>query len=250
MDPGGGARRAQWLLVAGMAAGMAAAGWTLAVPRGTLPGDAAARVGERVITHDDWQRAVAAVEADRRTPLTAADRRRVLERLVDEELLVQHGLALGLAAHDRRLRGQLVADVVAAAIAAAPEPDDAALQRYFAENRAYFATPPRLRVAATRDGDAFAPPVPDALLPPAKLREYLGPRLTEVALALPVGESSALHDGAILRVLEREEIREPAFEDVREQVRAAVQRRAQEEALRRLLAELRTAGAVTMRSPE
>jgi hypothetical protein len=248
MDPK--ARRAHALLVAGMLAGIAGAAWTLVAGTGPagLPDDAAARVNDRRVARDEWRRAVAAVESDRRTPLTAADRRHILERLVEEELLVQHGIALGLIEHDRRLRGQLVADVIAAAAGGAPEPDEAALRRFYDENRELFTTPGRVRVAAARaDGAPLSPPVPDALLPPAKLREYLGPRLTEVALALGEGEASAPLEGAVVRVLQKEPARTPAFEDIREEVRAAARRRAEEQALRELLAELRADGHVVVR---
>lgn len=252
-DPG--QRRARGLLVAGMLAGMAAAAGTLVTGgSGTvLPEDAAARVNDHLISRDAWLRAVAAVASERRTPLTAADQRHILDRLVDEELLVQHGLALGLAERDRRLRGQLVGEVLVAATAAIAEPDEAELRAFYETHRDRFTTPGRLRVAATRaDGAPLVPPVPDALLPPAKLREYVGPRLTEAALRLETGRASAPLPGAgsdvILRVLEREPPHTPAFEVIREEVRAEVRRRAEEAAVRRLLDDLRRGGDVVVRT--
>lgn len=244
------ANRASALLLAGMIAGVAAAGWSVMRGGAGLPDDAVARVGERLILRADWQRAVNAVASERRTPLTAADRRQILARLVDEELLVQHGLALGLVEQDRRLRGQLVADVMAAAAAIAPAPDEPALRAWYDAHRDYFATPGRLRVRAVRaDGGAASPPLPDALLTPAKLREYLGPSLTEAALQLAPGEDSAPlgPQRVVLRVLEREPAATPPFEAIREDVRASALRAAEEQAVRELLASLREVARVAVR---
>lgn len=241
------ANRAQALLVAGMLAGMAAAAWTLVRGDPALPAGAVARVNERLISRESWLRAVTAVASERRTPLTPADHRHILDRLVDEELLVQHGLALGLAERDRRLRGQLVSEVLVAATATIPEPDEAQLRAFHDAHRDRFTTPGRLRVAATRaDGRPVVPPVPDALLPPAKLREYVGPRLTEAALALEVGQSSAPQGEVVLRVVEKEPPHTPAFDEVREEVRAEARRRAEEAAVRKLLGELRGDGDVVV----
>lgn len=243
------ANRASALLLAGMIAGIAAAGWSVMHGGAGLPDDAVARVGERLILRADWQRAVNAVATERRTPLTAADRRHILARLVDEELLVQHGLALGLVEQDRRLRGQLVADVVAAAAAIAQAPDEPALRAWYDAHRDYFATPGRLRVRAVRADGGASPPLPDALLTPAKLREYLGPSLTEAALQLAPGEDSAPlgPQRVVLRVIEREPAATPPFEAIREDVRASAQRAAEEQAVRELLAALREAARVVVR---
>lgn len=247
---GSGARaaaRAQWLLGAGMGLGLAAAVITLVAPRGVLPPGVAARVDGRDISEAAWQRAVAAVAADRRTPLTAADRQRILERLVDEELLVQHGLALGLVESDRRLRGQLIQEVLAASAADIEEPDEATLRAYYARHRDYFSSEGRLHVTATRrDGVPATPPIPDTLLPAATLREYLGPRLTQVALELEPG--AAYPDGEmILRVVRREPPTTPPFDAVRDEVRAAVMRDAETAKLQKLLAQLREERRVQIR---
>src|SRR5688572_20896614 len=109
------ARVPRWLLAAGLVTGAALAAAGLVAPGRSLPDGAVARVNDRLIQRDEWLRAVAAVASERRTPLTDADQRHILERLVDEELLVQHGRALGLVEHDGRLRDTLVSEVMLAA---------------------------------------------------------------------------------------------------------------------------------------
>ena len=249
----------RWLLVAGLAAGTLAAAAGLRPADGTaLPPEAVARVDGRLILREAWLRAVAAVASERRAPLTAADQRHILDRLIDEELLVQHGVALGLVEQDARLRSTLVSEVMlATSLSARAEPDEAALRAYYAANRERFAPAGRLRVQAWRldEGGArqpFEPAVPDTLLPVAKLQAYLGPALTAGALALQPGATSApIESGGarvVLQVLERQDGEPAPFEALREQVAVEFRRRADEAAVRALLAELRQRTPVVVRS--
>jgi len=247
----------RWLLVAGLATGAVLAAVGLrAAPQQALPPEAAARVAGRLILHEAWQRAIAAVAADRRTPLTPQDERHILERLIDEELLVQHGVALGLVENDARLRSTLVSEVVqAAAQAARAEPDEAQLRAFYEERQAHFAPAARLRVRAWRVDAAgtrvpFEPQVPDALLPVAKLQAYLGPALAQRALAQAAGTAAAAAgDGVELEVLEAQPATAPRFEDIRAQVRQEFLRRADEAAVRELLAQLRGRTPIVIGAP-
>lgn len=251
-------RLPRWLLVLGLVGGLLAAGHELLQrpPGPALPDAAVARVGTRLILRDEWLKAVAATASERRTPLTEADRQQILQRLVDEELLVQQGLALGLVEHDQRLRGQLVSEVIyATTSAAASTPDEATLRRFLADNAGLFAPPAALRVRAwVLDAQGarqpFQPPLPDSLLPPAKLQAYLGPTLTSLALAQPPGVDSAPLEidgrAVVLNVLERSAAVAPAFEAVRAQVLAEYRRRSDEAAVRALLARLRARTDVTV----
>ena len=90
--------RGAWLLLVGAAFGLAMASFGLLEPKidpSLLPEDAAAVVGERKIRRVDYERVLSGVAGDLRSPIDDAMRRRVLDRMIDEELLVQRALSLG-----------------------------------------------------------------------------------------------------------------------------------------------------------
>jgi hypothetical protein len=265
-----------------MAAGViAAAAGLLSAPAGRpLPSDAVARVNDTLIRREEYDRTVAATAQDRREPLREEDRRRILDRLIDEELLVQRALELGLASTDRKIRADLASAMIAATTEehGDVEPDETELRRFYEENLDFFSGPGRLRLRQVfvrvpsggdtdaaldrarraaqrlRAGEAFAEvrgdlgdpelaPVPDTLLPPAKLRYYIGPTALQTAIALdpggisePVRSSMGYH---VLQVVERQPDRAPPFAEIRHEVVVEFRRRAGEEALRRYIADLR-----------
>jgi parvulin-like peptidyl-prolyl isomerase len=95
-------------------------------------------------------------------------------------------------------------------------------------------------------GDPQVAPIPDALLPPAKLREYVGPSALIAAEALSVGavsEPLVTRRGVrVLLLLAKEEGEAPALEEVETEVRNEMKRRAGDDAVRRLLDQLRASG--------
>ena len=274
-------RRAGWLLALGAALGLGVATFDLLI----APVDASelgpgivARVDGTPIREEAYDRLVAALASDRRSPLTDADRRRVLDRMIDEELLVQHALALGLVSTDRRVRADLVTAVLALINAGADtySPEDDEIAAFYADNAEYFARPARVHVrrvfvalgaepaaareraraaaAALRSGEAFdavrerlgdgvVAPVPDAPLPPTKLREYLGPSALEAALALepgavsePIETPQGLH---VLQLVDQTAAAAQPLAEIRAQVVSEMKRREGDRRLRERLAELR-----------
>jgi parvulin-like peptidyl-prolyl isomerase len=285
-------RRALALLGVGAAAGLALAAWSLVsggpAESGSVPAGAVAVVNGAPIRLEDYLRLLDGLERDMRGPIDEARRRHVLDRMIEEELLVQRAIALGLARLDRKVRGELTSAVIQSVVAGAEdrEPDESELRSFYEDNRAFFSLPPRLRVrqvflrlpprgrdeAAIRAraaearsllasgqpfdvvragfGDEEISPIPDTLLPPAKLREYVGPTALSAVLALeeggfsePVRSGVGLH---VLQLVEREPERIPPFEDVAAQVAAEWRRRAGDEALRAYLDELRDQADVTI----
>ena len=66
------------------------------------------------ISREAFARFAAAVAAERRSAtLDAEERRRLLERMIDEELLLQRGIALGLARYEPTARRSIVSALIA-----------------------------------------------------------------------------------------------------------------------------------------
>jgi parvulin-like peptidyl-prolyl isomerase len=246
---------------------------------GTL---AIATVNGTPIPREAFEGSVARLAADKRNPLSGADRAHVLARMIEEELLIQRGVEIGLVESDRGVRAAIAASMIDAIVAevASDEPDAVELRAFYAENERYFARPSRLRVqqiffkrgedgrrraaaahaalqaggdfheVRTALGDEDISGLPDASLPPAKLRDYLGPTLARAAAELSPGEisrplasPSGLH---ILRLLEYEALVPRALEEVHEQVAAEYRRRAGDRALREYLDWLRRESDVAL----
>ena len=276
-------RRARWLLAAGTAAGIGLSAVGL-VRGAALPGNAlasgdVARVNGVPIQRAELDRVIAALASDKRTPLEEADRARALDRLVEEELLVQRGVEIGLLDSEPGVRKALVQAVVYSVVAEAEsdEPDADTLRAFYEENREYFGAGERLRVerlvfrgeggrpgapaeraraarealvageapAAVRNRLADIPvlPLPDTLLPLPKLREYLGADVVEQLRAAPGSawsEPLADTEGLqLLRVAERRSAESEPFEAVAAAVAAEWRRREGDRALREYLDFLR-----------
>ncbi len=222
-------RRARLLLLAGVLTGVALA--ALGVVRSGAPPppppDAVALVNGQPISRDALRRLEAEARATRPDrPLDIDERRRLLERAVDEELLLQRGLALGLARLEPTARRAIVSAVVAAVGAEAgnEEPDESELRAFFAAAPERFADPGRLRLtarfvgvdperrpeatawreaselaallrgAAARaeagpsEGDALPTPLPAGPLSLDQVRQILGPAAAVAADRLRSGE--------------------------------------------------------------
>jgi hypothetical protein len=238
----------------------------------SLGPDVMAMVGDVPIARDEYQRALAAVAADRKGPPDAALRRHVLDRLVDEELLVQAALQSGLAARDPLLRGQLASAMIDTVLGDKLEPSDAELRAHFDAHREVFARNGRVTIQAwwfRADGkrraedarprvlagdpvtaDAPAIVLPTGPIPALKLADYLGGQVAAAVAALPVGavtEPIASGEGAwLVRVAARTDGEIPAFEAVRELVFADLRRSRDDEALRRWLERRRRETRVTV----
>jgi len=287
-------RVARRLLVLGAIAGVALAGFGVVRSGGgeaAAPADAIALVNGQPLSRESFARFTAAIAAERRsTTLDAAERRRLLGRMLDEELLLQRGIALGLDRYEPTARNSIVSALIASvtADAEADEPDEAALRAFHAENRGRFGSGPRLVVdvafvsaagrpeALARDraealakrlragediaavrgelGDASVAELPEGALDFDTLRDYLGPTAARAASELALGEVAGPVRGSagyFVLVLRERLAEEPApFESLREQVHAEFLRSRGEMALRDYLADLREAAEIRILDPE
>ena len=75
-------------------------------------GGVAAVVNGREISQANLESAVRALAADSNHTIGQAERRRVLDRLIEEELLVQRAVELDLEVKDRNIRNRLVGTMI------------------------------------------------------------------------------------------------------------------------------------------
>jgi hypothetical protein len=287
-------RLARVLLVAGAGVGIALAaigivrsgGMDLLDPPGAI-----AVVNGRPIGRESFARFTAAVAAERKSvSLDTATRRRLLERMLDEELLLQRGVALDLHRLEHAARRSIVSALVASVTADAElvEPDEETLREFYAENSELFARPGRLALevafvdteqrpdpVARREAEEIARRVragepleqvrsaladlPVAELPQGWLsletvRQYLGPSAASAAARLAVGEVSdpirASSGYWVLELRDRNPGEVAPFEQIRSQVRSEHLRSRGDAALREYLAGLRESAEIRILDPE
>jgi hypothetical protein len=264
--------------------GLAAALWVALAPHEAmqtlLPGDGlvAARVNGSPITMLEYERAAQAVQNDRRNPVGPAEVERILDTLIDEELLAQEAVRLDLVTSDRAVRAAAVQGVMRLILSdiASVEPSEAELRAFYDNNPDLFSHPVRTWVrhlevdaareddvaaiaTALRDGASFGEihagfpavtsrPVPDRMIRAEDLSQYLGGGLTDLALA--AGEGTVMgplmtgNTANFLWVVEREDQPRPSFEEVRDRLEDEWRRRAEDRAVADYVARLRARSSI------
>ena len=105
---------------------------------------------------------------------------------------------------------------------------------------------------ASELGDPPVAPLPDTLVPPAKLREYLGPTALRTVLELAPGEVSAPARSSagyhVFELVDREAPVAPPLGDMEDEVRAEFLRQASDRALGRYLDMLEGAADIRIAS--
>lgn len=242
-SPDSSRSRPRGLLIAAMLAGLALAALPL-VQRApqtepVVPEGAAALVNGVPIEQEEYTRALDALVADSRQPLSEEDTQYVLSRLIEQELLVQRALELGFDQRDRTVRNTLVTAMVQMILAEAESEtfSDEEVREFYDENADYFTRTGRVHVreirvpitdaapepvalenaesaaARLRLGEPFetvaneigTPPIaplPNGFIPPGQLRNYLGPTPAQAALMLQPGQvSDPIRGGTAYHVL-------------------------------------------------
>jgi len=259
-------------LVSGLVLGLLGVLVSVITPSWDGAGDSGvvAVVNDTAITRAKYLSYLEALAADKKDPIGTEDSQYVLQRIIEEELLVQRGVEVGLLESDKRTRAALVNGMISMTTTAAEAkaPSERELAEFFQENIDYFTPTARLRArqlivkgedAEQRAGEAYrllvagepfqrmesefgtavALSVPDSLLPPAKLREYLGPTLTQMLVDQPAGfvtEPQPMSNGfRIVQLIDKEVGKVPELETVRVQLEAEFVRRAGDSALREYL---------------
>ena len=78
----------------------------------SLPDNIIATVNDKIIPSDKYQTVINLIQNDKRDELTKADREMALDRIIEEELLVQYAYKNGFLEADDLLRKSIVRSVV------------------------------------------------------------------------------------------------------------------------------------------
>jgi hypothetical protein len=207
--------------------------------------------------------------------------------LIEEELLVQRAVELGVLQSDRDVRKAVARAMLERVVedAGHARAGSREVARHYADHGARFAAPDRTAVAVAvfrdRDGegdaldraleakaavaagvtfevaveglaDPPAIPVPSVALTQRALAKYVGPAVARAAGTLAIGQVAGpfatAGEQVLIIVRDREPARVPALEDVEEQIRAELAREAANRAVREFLAERRRRARVVLAS--
>ncbi len=266
----------RWLAI-GAAGGLVAAAFGLLERSpgvAELPVGAVARVNETLISEAQFERAVEQVASAYGRELTADDRERILTQLVEEELLVQRGVDLGMTQSENTVRSAIVQSLIASitAEADAADPSDDELERFLKENAerytyasaldvdAWIAEDEwvaqdfvnRLRNGATSPADdrlRDIPGLPSGPVPLERLRMFLGPAITAAAADMPEAASAVYaRQGRwyVVRVNRHEESTLAELDAVRSQVMIDYRRSLADAKVRTYLDDLERAADVVV----
>ena len=243
-----------WLIVGGLC-GLMFAGYGMFTRIGItsdFESGVIATVNNTAIVEETYLRALDRYNSDTKNQLNDDDRKWVLQRLIEEELLVQRGLDLGMLNTDNDVRGAIVRALIASLNneAAAVSPSEKDLINYYEAHKERFTYPATVAVniwTADTKRDAlllqqsieentgplklkntrFLKNIPDGLLTINKLREYVGPSLVSLILA-GMEKKVVMHSSQgrwyIVKIKEkRDSITEP-YDDIKYQVQAEYMR--------------------------
>ena len=234
-----------------------------------------ARVGDIEISREKYLLQLEGLNLDKRVPLKEEDRAFVLERMIEEELLIQRAKDLGMFSTNTMIRGAIVQQMINMIISenSLDIVSTSQLKEFYEANKGFFTSADRLRLkqiyfsdekggALERAQNAYlylvqgnnldvidsksdesALEVPNTLMTLSKVREYIGPSLMQLAKMLKPGEFTSpkkvIGGYKIIVLLERRDASPPDFKEIRDRVKSEYQKRKDDEALRDYLNQLK-----------
>ncbi|MGI9205469.1 MAG: peptidylprolyl isomerase [Woeseiaceae bacterium] len=261
------------LLALGALIGLVMAGFGILrqSPDGSaLPADMLARVNDTLISREHYERTIARQPG---TSVTSTDED-VLQMLIDDELLVQRGVELGMMNSDLVVRQAVIDSLVASITAEADtaDPTEAELEAYLAENAERFSYVAKISIEAWQsdresaaqelveklragtsdisgeDIDRMAD-LPTGLIPLEIAVDYVGPGVASTAATMPPGSSAVFARRGrwlVLRLLEKESSAATNLAAIRNRVLIDYRRHLADETLRSYIDGLRDRASITV----
>ena len=230
-----------------------------------------AKIDDRAISKGKYESYLDSVAQSRKSGLIASDADNILERMIDEELLIQRAVDLGMLENDSELRSIIIQKMISSIIADTKNVrfSQEDLQTFFLSNQDFFAPSPKLHLlklsfaesnlaqaneasemllagnlaSAKQLADSDVIQLPNTLLPSTKIREYIGPLLTQEALKLNDNEVSQIiaSENQLHLLVVIKKLRESAgsFEEMYEEIESEYIRQQGEQMLDEYLMDLR-----------
>ena len=237
----------------------------------SLPDNIIATVNDKIIPSDKYQTVINLIQNDKRDELTKADREMALDRIIEEELLVQYAYKNGFLEADDLLRKSIVRSVVDSIVeqALSVVPAEQDLLKFYEVNRQTFAIDEKYRVVILssqnrsdidegkviwqsnydltllrqtfKSIDRFD--IPTGFISKIRLGTLIGPLLRDKVLSLQVGETSqtlkTIYGYSIVTLVDKKDRVIPEFKEISEIVLQEYKRQQREEILEELLKDLK-----------
>ena len=234
------------------------------------PPDTLVTVNGYPITQSALRNAEKRIQSNSSDPMNPDDRELLLQRLIDDELMLQHAEDLDILTTDPGIRKLLVRSSIDSIIedSRSIPISDEQLRTFYEDHKSVFQRPSRihlkvasflnlevakniggiikkevpfeLAIAETKTGELID--IPSSLLPEHVLRRYLGSELTAVALSLSENQiSSPITFGEftyLIYVLAKEPEQQLSFDDSRLQVTSEYRSRHRQNTLTNALTHL------------
>ena len=237
----------------------------------SLPDNIIATVNDKIIPSDKYQTVINLIQNDKRDELTKADREMALDRIIEEELLVQYAYKNGFLEADDLLRKSIVRSVVDSIVeqALSVVPAEQDLLKFYEANRQTFAIDEKYRVVILSsknrsdidEGKVIWQSnydltllrqtfkridrldIPTGFISKIRLGTLIGPLLRDKVLSLQVGETSetlkTIYGYSIVTLVDKKDRVIPEFKEISEIVLQEYKRQQREEILEELLKDLK-----------
>jgi hypothetical protein len=237
----------------------------------------AAKIEDTSIPMEKYLTQLDGLSKDKRSPLTQKDKEYVLERMIEEELLIKRAIDLGMLNDNPMARGTIVQQMIKTIIAenARYEISDSELESFFQENSGFFTKSSRLRIqqiyfsneqlkddslivakkaydllkrgddfeSVSKLGSPSALKIPNSLMTLSKVREYIGPSLMNLARELEINSFTSPIEVSggykIIYLIDKEMASPPKFNDIKASVSSEFLKRKDDQSLRSYLENLK-----------
>ncbi|GIS32565.1 MAG: peptidyl-prolyl cis-trans isomerase [Gammaproteobacteria bacterium] len=263
------------LLLSGLIIGAVLAANSIVRESNLIEKDWVASVGDIYISKEKYYSQLEGLARDKRNSITIKDKYYVLERMIEEELLIIRAKELGLLENNQIVRGSIIQQMIKLIISEnyLESIEEEKLKKFYQDNIGFFSSASRLRLqqiyfsdsignSKQRSEEAYkklkkgstfqeislaadnsALTIPNSMMNLSKVREYIGPTLMNIAKRLEPGEFSTPMKVAggykIIFLFDKEFSKPEEFESIKLKVLKEYQRRQDDESLREYLDDLK-----------